>query len=144
MSEESKNIDSSANQDSDYPDSGGPIGVPPNIDQSTDMEEITEFGLDFEQYKIAGSEARYRDQMLFTTFYLSLVALAVLLQVVIGLYKNKQFAATMVVSTIAAIGFGNLLWWSYSTKQARNRAWGFRKKLKKDLHIHSKIKILRD
>jgi hypothetical protein len=129
MSGDADSTKFSGDEDSDESDSSGAQGVPTNINEETDLDEISEFELDFQQYKIAGAEARYRDQMLFTTFYLSLVALAVLLQVVIGLYRNGQILFVMVVSAIAATGFGNLLWWSYSTKQARNRAYGFRSKI---------------
>jgi len=140
MSESAENSEPSHDEDSDKPDSGGPQGSPPNIGDSKAVEGGPELGLDFEQYKIAGSEARYRDQMLFTTFYLSLVALAVILQVVIRLFGDEQFTAVMVVSLVAAIGFGNLLWWSYSTKQARNRAWGFRKQVEEKFSTSDEIK----
>jgi hypothetical protein len=82
--------------------------------------------IDLEEYKIASAEARYRDRMLFTSFYLSLVALAVLLQVALGLFDQQRYRAIAVVSVVAATGFAILLWWSYATTRVRNKAWGRR------------------
>ncbi len=72
--------------------------------------------------------------MLFTSFYLSLVALAILLQIVLGLFDEQQLFSVIVVSIVSAAGFANLLWWSYATKQARNKAWGRRRELEKNLN----------
>lgn len=110
---------------------GGPLGRGGPSEQSKpDYLSSPKFG----EYKIAGAEARYRDQMLFTSFYLSLVALAVLLRVVLGLYNDDQFAAALIVALVATFGFTSLLWWSFATKRARNRAWGRRGEIE-DRHL---------
>ena len=102
---------------------------------------IANFRTEIEEYKIASAEARYRDRMLFTSFYLSLVALAVLLQIVLNLFNNNQHFAVVVVSLVSAVGFTNLLWWSSATKRARNKAWGRRKELEQGDKVEGKSEL---
>jgi len=122
-----------ASEASDEQQKSSPGGKPSDDSENDQADSSPNDRIALEEYKIAGSEARYRDKMLFTSFYLSLVALAVLLQIVLGLFGDQQLLSVIVVSIVAAAGFVNLLWWSSATKQARNKAWGRREELEEKL-----------
>lgn len=85
------------------------------------------------EYKESSEDARYRDQLLFTSFYLSLIFLGISGGVVIDIFQQTLNPVLLfAVSTFALVAFFILFSWSYSVKAARNKAWSRRREIEEN------------
>lgn len=93
------------------------------------------------EYEAASEEARYRDRLLFSSYYLALIFLGVLVQLAFGAYDDGNFTLLTVLSLFGGYSFLLLAGWSYFLRHARNAAWDRRGRLESDLSIRLNERI---
>ncbi|MFC7098611.1 hypothetical protein [Halobaculum marinum] len=107
-------------------------------DGRLDAEDLegTELELLLRDHESAGEDARYRDRMVHTGFYLSLIFSGVLLNTGLTLHRTGQLLALSAVAAFGSLSFYVLWVWTDSFMGARNAAWNRRRQIEYEVDRH--------
>ncbi len=107
-------------------------------DGSIEESDLTgeELRLLFRDHESAGEDARYRDRMVHTGFYLSLIFSGVILNTGIELLDQDRFFALSIVAGFGSISFYVLWVWTESFLGARDAAWNRRRQIEYEIDKH--------
>lgn len=119
--------------DSDDEGSHPSNAVPEAYDTGDDELTETELRLLLRDHESVGEDARYRDRLLHTGFYLSLIFAGILLDTGVRLLGQERFLLLSGVAGFGAIAYYILWVWTKSFFGARNAAWNRRRQIEYEL-----------
>lgn len=102
------------------------------IDSEGDLSD-REFRLLLRDHESVGNDARYRDRLIHTGFYLSLIFAGILLDTGVRLLAQERFLLLSTVAGFGAIAYYVLWVWTESFTGARNAAWNRRRQIEYEL-----------
>lgn len=130
MTEPDENTSSDDDENSS-PSSNVPeeFGINPNKELSD-----PELALLLRDHESVGEDARYRDQLIHTGFYLSLIFAGILLDTGVRLLGQERFLLLSAVSAFGALAYYILWIWTESFTGARNATWDRRRQIEYELN----------
>lgn len=103
------------------------------LDSEDDLSD-TELRLLLRDHESAGTDARYRDRLIHTGFYLSLIFAGILLDTGVRLLGQERFLLLSAVAGFGAVAYYVLWVWTESFTGARNAAWNRRRQIEYELN----------
>jgi hypothetical protein len=101
--------------------------------ERADLDTETRLMLLLRDHESAGNDARYRDRLVHTGFYLSLIFAGVLVDTGIRLWLDGHYALLTLVALFGASSYYVLYVWTESFLGARNAAWSRRRQIENEV-----------
>jgi len=101
--------------------------------EADDIDDDVRRAFLLRDHESAGNDARYRDRLIHTGFYLSLIFAGVLVDTGIGLWLDGHYAMLALVALFGASSYYVLYVWTQSFLGARNAAWNRRRQIENEV-----------